>query len=197
MGNIHPFLEDYLNTKDMPLGPKTLLKLVEKTGLVENLASRELTDPEGAGFDLRVGEVYRISKKGKAFLGVEERQTPNVGLLISYKEGKKKTFKIKPGEHYLIKTVESVKLPLGLAAHLYARSTLFRCGLAPLLTQIAPGYEGELTVGLVNLGPVTVEIELGARFIHVQFERVDGGGSAYRGQWKGGRVAATQREKQV
>lgn len=181
----------------MPLGPKKLLKLVEKTDLVKNLASRELTDPEGAGFDLRVGEIYRIQKSGKAFLGVEERQTPDVKLAASYKKGEKKTFKIKPGEYYLVKTIESVNVPAGLAAHLYARSTLFRCGLAPLLTQIAPGYEGELTVGLVNLGPVPVRIELGARIIHVQFEEVDGGGSAYRGQWKGGRVAAARKEKQV
>jgi hypothetical protein len=34
-----------------------------------------LKNPEGAGFDLRVGEIYKI--KGKGFLGVEERETPN------------------------------------------------------------------------------------------------------------------------
>lgn len=181
----------------MLLGPKRLLKLVKEAGLVKNLSKRELTNPEGAGFDLRVGEIYRILKTGKAFLGIKERQTPDVKLLAAYKDGQKKTFKVKPGEYYLIKTIESVKLPAGLVAHLYARSTLFRCGLAPLLTQIAPGYEGELTVGLVNLGPVPVKIELGARIIHVQFDEVDGGGNAYRGQWKGGRVAATRKEKQV
>lgn len=181
----------------MLLGPKRLLKLVKEAGLVKNLSKRELTNPEGAGFDLRIGEIYRILKDGKAFLGVEERQTPDVKLAASYKEGEKKTFKIKPGEYYLVKTIESVRVPAGLAAHLYARSTLFRCGLAPLLTQIAPGYEGELTVGLVNLGPVPVGVELGARFIHVQFTEVDGGGNAYRGQWKGGRVATARKERQV
>lgn len=181
----------------MPLGPKKLLKLIKKTGLVENLASRELTDPEGAGFDLRIGEIYRILKNGKAFLGVEERQTPDVKLVASYKKGEKKTFRVKPREYYLVKTIENVRVPAGLAAHLYARSTLFRCGLVPLLAQIAPGYQGELTVGLVNLGPVPVQIELGARIIHVQFEEIDGGGNAYRGQWKGGRVAAARKERQV
>ena len=38
----------------MILGPKKLLELVKKKKLVENLAHRELTNPEGAGFDLRL-----------------------------------------------------------------------------------------------------------------------------------------------
>ena len=51
----------------MILGPKKLLQLVKTKKLVEGLSERELTNPEGAGFDLRVGEVYEIS--GNAFLG--------------------------------------------------------------------------------------------------------------------------------
>ncbi|KKP65265.1 MAG: Deoxycytidine deaminase, partial [Candidatus Roizmanbacteria bacterium GW2011_GWC2_35_12] len=37
---------------NMILGPKILLKLVKEKNLVEGLADRELTTPEGAGFDL-------------------------------------------------------------------------------------------------------------------------------------------------
>ena len=40
----------------MVLGPKALLQLVKKAKLVENLSERELTNPEGAGFDLRLAE---------------------------------------------------------------------------------------------------------------------------------------------
>lgn len=49
----------------MIIGPEQLLKLVKKIKLVDGLSQRELTNPEGAGFDLRLGEVYRIS--GDAF----------------------------------------------------------------------------------------------------------------------------------
>ena len=77
------------------------------------------------------------------------------------------------------------------------RTTLFRSGLLLLSTQVSPGYKGKLAFGLVNLGPSTVEIELGARIVHIQFEKVEGGGSAYRGQWQGGRVAAAKKEKQI
>ncbi len=179
----------------MIIGPKVLLKLVKEKKLVQGLSDRELTNPEGAGFDLRLGEVYKI--KGRGFLGIDERQTPKERLVAKYKAGQKKVFTIKPGEFVLVKTIESVNLPKDIAGHLYARSTLFRSGLTLLLTQIAPGYEGELTMGLVNLGPSRMDIELGARIAHVQFTRIDGGGSLYRGQWKGGRVAARTKEKQV
>jgi hypothetical protein len=46
-------------------------------------------------------------------------------------------------------------------------------------------------------GPATVEIELGARYIFAMFMEIKGKGSKYRGQWQGGRVAATKRERQV
>src|SRR6266550_6855963 len=104
----------------MVLGPKELLKLVKKINLVEGLSERELTNPEGAGFDLRLGEVYKIS--GKAFLGETHRQTPDIESVMKY-EGmprsagsgsarKKKAIKIKPGEYFLVKTIEKINLPV-------------------------------------------------------------------------------------
>ena len=56
--------------------------------------------------------------------------------------------------------------------------------------------ERELTFGMKNVSDCVVTFEMGARIAHVQFEYVDGGGEAYRGQWRGGRVAATKREIQ-
>jgi hypothetical protein len=38
---------------------------------------------------------------------------------------------------------------------------------------------------------------MGARFAHILFHEIKGVGSKYRGQWQGGRVSATKREKQV
>lgn len=179
----------------MPIGPKKLLKLVKGKKLVENLSERELDNPEGAGFDLRLGEIYSI--KGRGFLGLEDRKTPRAGLLAKYKKGALKSFDIKSGKYYLVRTIESVNLPADIAGYIYMRTTLFRSGLLLLSTQVSPGYKGKLAFGLVNLGPSTVEIEFGARIVHIQFEKVEGGGSAYRGQWQGGRVAAAKKEKQI
>lgn len=182
----------------MIIGPKELLRLVKKIKLVENLSERELTNPEGAGFDIRLGEVYKL-KKGKAqtFLGIDERRTPEVKLAAKYSDKKKSSYIIKPGEYILITTLENVNLPEDICAHIYVRSTLYRSGILFLATQAAPGYCGNLTFGLKNLFTIPVKIEMGSRVAHIQFEYVQGGGSKYRGQWQGGRVAAVKKEKQV
>ncbi len=198
----------------MILGPKKLLQLVKSIKLVENLSERELTNPEGAGFDLRLGEVYKIS--GDAFLGETERKTADIKLIAKYdrhsgKRGTsasridsgqarmtgKQSVKIKPGDFFLVKTIESVNMPQNLTASITPRSTTYRSGLFVRTGNVPPGYCGGLIFGLKNEGPITVEIEMGARFVHVQFHEVKGGGSMYRGQWQGGRVTARKKEKQV
>jgi deoxycytidine triphosphate deaminase len=177
----------------MILGPKLLLKLVKKEKLVEGLSERELTNPEGTGFDLRLGEVFSIS--GNAFLGETHRQTPDIKSVAVYR--KQKSIKIKPGDFFLVKTIEKINLPIDLSAVILPRTTTFRSGLFLRTGPVQPGYSGELTFGLKNEGPITVEIEMGARFAHILFHEIRGEGSKYRGQWQGGRVSATKREKQV
>src|SRR5258706_2431877 len=179
----------------MILGPKKLLELVKEINLVEGLSERELTNPEGAGFDLRLGEVYTIS--GDAFLGETHRKTADIKLITEYKEGKINTIVIEPGDFYLVATIEKVNMPLNLTANFKPRTTTFRSGLFLRTGNVAPGYQGKLTFGLKNEGPITVTIEMGARFVHAQFEEVLGEGSQYRGQWQGGRVTTTKKEKQV
>jgi deoxycytidine triphosphate deaminase len=180
----------------MILGPKLLLKLVKEQKLVEGLSERELTSPEGAGFDLRLGEVYEISG-GVAFLGVEERQTPEIKLVVKHEKGKKNKITIKPGEFYLVTTMEKVNTPLDLTINFKPRTTTFRSGLHLRTGNVAPGYKGKLTFALKNDGPIPVTMEMGCRFVHAQFYRVDGGGNQYKGQWQGGRVTTKKREKQI
>lgn len=180
----------------MPIGPQKLLTLVKKIKLVENLSERELTNPEGAGFDVRVGKFYKL-KKSKSFLGISDRKTPDIKQIKESKKGKNLFYRLKPGDYVLVETMEKVNLPHDIAAYPYSRSTLFRSGVSFFSNQVAPGYQGPLIFGLKNEGAVPFELGIGARFAHVQFEYVDGGGSRYRGQWQGGRVAALKKEKQV
>lgn len=179
----------------MILGPKKLLQLVKAKKLVEGLSERELTNPEGAGFDLRLGEVYKI--KGKAFLGEIERKTPEIELLKSYKKGEKRSLVLRPGDFYLIKTIESVNMPQNLTASITPRSTTYRSGIFIRTGNVPPGYCGGLNFGLSNEGSASVTIEMGARIVHIQFSEVKGGGNLYRGQWQGGRVTTRRKEQQV
>jgi deoxycytidine triphosphate deaminase len=179
----------------MILGVKKLLELVEKKKLVDNLSERELKNPEGAGFDLRIGELYEIS--GNGFLGVEERATPEMKLLAKYDE--KNTIKIalQPHTYYTMKTIESVNMPDDILAIMTPRSTLFRSGVYIFGGQTPPGYKGELTMGICNFRDEIFELEMGARVVHIMFFQVEGESNLYRGQWQGGRVATEKKEKQV
>ena len=179
----------------MVIGPEKLLELVKSIRLVEGLSKRELTNPEGAGFDLRLGEVYSIG--GDAFLGETERKTAEINLIQEYKAKEKRIVIIQPGEFYLTKTIETVNMPNNLTASITPRSTTYRSGLMVRTGNVPPGYNGGLTFGLFNAGPVNVTIEMGARFVHIQFHEVLGEGNMYRGQWQGGRVTATKKETQV
>jgi deoxycytidine triphosphate deaminase len=179
----------------MILGVKKLLKLVKTKNLVENLSERELNNPEGAGFDLRIGEIYEIY--GKGFLGIEERITPKIKLLTKYNQKKKSFFIFKPGKYYLMKTVEKVNTPENILILFRPRSTLYRSGMMIFTGNVSPGYKGELIFGIVNLGPCEIKIELGARVIHAMFFEVKGKTNLYRGQWQGGRIATKKKEKQI
>lgn len=179
----------------MILGPKKLLALVKKIKLVENLSERELKNPEGAGFDLRLGKVFKL--KGDSFLGIEERKTPDVVLVAEFNPKKKSSITIKPGELYLTETYEKFNMPLGLVGILKPRTTLQRSGVIARMAVVDPGYSGTVHPVLYNGGPANVTIELGARYIFTMFMEIKGEGSKYRGQWQGGRVAAVKKEKQV
>ena len=182
----------------MILGIKKLHQLVKEIKLVENLCEREMNNPEGAGFDLRMGEVYEL--EGPGFLGVEERDTPKINLAAKHNPAKPEAenfFIFQPGKYYLIKTLEKVNLPVTLSGIIFPRTTMFRSGLGLFNGIVQPGYSGELTFGLGNLGQSEIKISFGARVAHITFHEVLGGGNEYRGQWQGGRVATDGKEKQV
>jgi deoxycytidine triphosphate deaminase len=182
----------------MILGIKKLHELVKKDNLVESLCDREINNPEGAGFDLRLGEVFEIS--GDGFLGVEDRQTPEAKSLGKYNSDKLNDgnyFIFEPGKYYLIKTIEKVNLPITLSGVIFPRTTIFRSGLGLFNGIVQPGYSGELTFGLCNLGKSNIKISFGARIVHITFQEVLGEGNQYRGQWQGGRVATEGKETQV
>ena len=179
----------------MVLGIDKLLKLVKEKKLVENLSERELKNPEGAGFDLRIGELYSL--EGKGFLSVEKRKTPEVNLIAKFCSHKSETVILDSHKYYLIKTLEKVNLPPNILALSTPRSTLFRSGIYVFGGQVPPGYKGELTMGLYNFHRKPFKLEMGSRIIHIMFFEVKGETNLYRGQWQGGRVNISDPEKQI
>ena len=179
----------------MILGPSELLRLVREKNLVENLSERELTNPEGAGFDLRIGTLYRVT--GKGLLGVEERETPKMEEMASYSSEKNNSVSLEPNIYYVAKTIERVNTPNNIAILFRPRSTLYRSGIALFTGNVSPGYNGELNFGIMNLRDEPFILEMGARVCHAMFYQVAGETATYRGQWQGGRTTTDGKEKQV
>lgn len=182
----------------MYLGIDRILELVNDPDvrLVENLSDRELNNPEGTGLDLRIGKLSRFSG-GEGFLGVTERQTPEIEVLADIASYEKTPILISPSKYFLATTMEVVNMPINLVGLLRPRGSLFRAGIILMTGQINPGYKGTLTFGFYNASDIPFQIELGARIVHLLVAAIDGSTVPYRGQWQGGRINNSKREEQI
>ena len=180
----------------MILGIDEIHRRVREQKLLEDLSERELSNPEGAGIDLRIRELYAL--KGEGFLGVEERHTPEMELIATYEEGKTTEVSLESGEYYAMTTIETVNTPEDVLISFFPRSTLYRSGVTILSGNCSPGYRGKLTFGIVNLSKRPFRLEMGARVAHAIFHEVKGSSNMYRGQWQDGRVSTEgEKESQV
>lgn len=184
------------------LGINEIRKRIKKHSLIKNLGQRELKNPEGVGIDLRLGAVHKIVKGG-AFIEVDSEQVlgnrkgVETKLIAEFVEGKLQEIVIKPGEYFLVQTYEEINTPDDLMPIVHTRTSLFRSGLLLLNSKTDPGYSGVLTMGLTNLSPFPVKLQLGARICNIIFHKIEGKTTKYRGQHQGGRVSPEKEEQQV
>jgi deoxycytidine triphosphate deaminase len=160
---------------------------------ISGLADRELKNPEGVGFDLRVGELYTTS--GRGHLGTVVRETASIESLGSFAAEGPKKIRLEGGKYYLAKTIEEVHFESNMGGIIFPRSTLFRSGVLLQSSVVPAGYSGSLTFGLAVWASEGFDIELGARFSHLVIVDVGKGASLYEGQWNGGRVSTTSEEQ--
>ena len=185
------------------MGTLELLELVRDPNikLIENLCDRELNNPEGSGFDVRVGQVHMLEGEGgytEADTSEKEmRKTPPTRLVAEV--GKDNQFVLGPNQYVLITLMESLNLPDNINVIPVPRSTLLRSGVGMKFGTISPGYKGPLTFGLYNYNSArNFTFELGARLAHLYFFRTGTNVRSYSGQWQHGRVSTQgESEKQV
>ena len=185
----------------MILSALKVLELNEKYNLIEGLSDRELENPEGTILDLRVGQILNIT--GESFLGVNERYSSKTEMMGDVTKDGNKRFTIKPGEYYLVTTMEILHSPAEkikydenfpeayLIPKVFPRTSLQRGGVSLHFSNTNPGYKGQLTFGIRNLGNRDFIFELGARMFSVEYVAVVGDiKRAYSGQHQGGRVTS-------
>ena len=186
------------------LGINEVHKRIKKHSLVKNLGKRDLDNPEGVGIDLRLGSVHKIIKGG-AFIEGDRLQVQGSRKGVQTKEVAKfmeglddqAWIILKPGDYYLVQTLEEINTPKDLMPIVHVRTSLFRAGLLLLNSKTDPGYIGALTMGLTNLSPFPVKLQMGARICNIVFHKIEGKTVSYRGQHQGGRVTPKKIERQV
>lgn len=82
---------------------------------------------------------------------------------------------IDPGEHLLVSTIEKVNCPNDIAIRVEGKSSLGRIFLAVHVTAgfVDPGFSGNITLELVNLGTVPIYLEHGAKIAQLCFFQLD------------------------
>ncbi|MFB6185717.1 MAG: dCTP deaminase, partial [Halobacteriaceae archaeon] len=102
-------------------------------------------------------------------------------------------FILHPGDFVLGTTIEEVKIPPDLIAHVEGRSSLGRLAIVVHATAglADPGYEGQITLELSNLGSAPVSLTPGMRISQLTFTELSSPaqrpygpdrGSKYQGQ---------------
>lgn len=128
--------------------------------------------------DLRLGYTFllpkrwRMTKNGRESVYIDPLRDhgPEYFDVVELEQGQ--YFELLPGEHILVSTLESIKVPNDLMAVLYPRSSVNRKGLSVDLTGIIDaGYEGVLTLPVRNnTESQTIRLYPGERFCQIVFE---------------------------
>jgi dCTP deaminase len=81
--------------------------------------------------------------------------------------------------------MERVELDNGLVGILHLRSSLAREGILASLALVDPGFRGQLTISLSNVGKRMIQLKAGERFVQLTVLRLGKrAASAYEGRYQ-------------
>ncbi len=135
------------------------------------------------GIDFRLAdEIATHNDFGKSFV---LDPTDEKMIKGSYKlEKKVKEIVINPHEQVLLSTYESISMPDDVAGFVELRSTWARHGLSMPPTIIDAGFNGTITLEVVNNAPYKILLRPGQRFAHIILEKLNNKtGKVYNGNY--------------
>lgn len=143
-----------------------------------------------ASIDVRLGYEFKVLKLGKMThleplspsLQVEREVQKYTDTYQLFLKGER--FILHPGEFVLGSTLEFLELPKTIGARLEGRSSWGRLGILIHSTAgfIDPGYRGNITFELKNMGKIPVPLYPGIRLGQLSFFKVHGA-SGYDGKY--------------
>ncbi|MFN3805180.1 MAG: dCTP deaminase [Pyrobaculum sp.] len=131
------------------------------------------------GLDLRVGGEYAIYAYENAVVRpCELEEARHLFRVVKAEE-----VVIPPRNFVLLTTEEYIKMPEDVAGFANLRSTLARYGLIIPPTVVDAGFEGNITIEVVNASPNTIVLRRGMRFLHLVLAKT-AGRAAYAGAYQ-------------
>lgn len=128
------------------------------------------------GFTFLVPKSWHVTKEGREQLHMDyyAAKRPEYFDVVELEQGQ--FFDLLPGEHILVSSLESVKIPDDLMAVMYPRSSTNRKGISVDQTGIIDsGYEGQLVIPIRNNTQFqTVRLYPGERFCQIVFQKLSG-----------------------
>lgn len=124
--------------------------------------------------DLQLGDVYRVFNHSRT--PYIDPQKPNtlseITTEIIIKKGE--SFTLHSGEFILAMTREYIQMPDDLMGRLEGRSSIGRLGVVVHSTAatIDPGFRGNITLELANMGRIPVLLHPGMRICSLSFEEL-------------------------
>ena len=134
------------------------------------------------GLDLRVGNSYCEIVNSNEVFEVVEGSDPS----RYYKCYEADDFiSLKPNTRYLLHTLEYLSLPPELMGFVELRSTFARLGIVMPPTIVDGGFEGQLTIEILNTS-FPIKLKTRTRFLHIVFAKLTTPVvRPYRGKYQG------------
>lgn len=157
------------------LSDKDLKEIIEKQDAIKAKKGPEISYDLQLGpssFDLRLGYEFGIINTRK----IEKIDTKSMDKYEEVIQKEKHTAEegvvIHPGEFILGSTLETIKVPDNLVARIEGRSSYGRLGIIVHTTAgfVDPGFEGDITLEIQNLGNAPVKLYPEDRVCQVVFE---------------------------
>jgi dCTP deaminase len=98
-----------------------------------------------------------------------------------------------PGACTLAHSLEWIEIPPDLAATLRTRSSYGRRGILVTAGFVDPGFRGQLTLGLVNMGNEPLTLKRGDRVVQMIMHQVTQGDVIYEGRYQDSKGAVSAR----
>lgn len=134
--------------------------------------------------DLRLHNEISVPKEGTFTIDLTQSGSLSDFLSIhseSFTLKESQPYKLDKGQFILARTIERIKLPIDgnppyLAARIEGKSSRARCGLLVHFTAptVHPGFEGHLTLEMINLGPAAISLVPGMYIAQLIVEEVKG-----------------------